>query len=387
MLFDPAFARDPQPFYTALRESGAARDDFETAVSRPTVVVTRHADVEQVLRDPAVFSSRFAEATGGLGNDRPLIPLEVDPPEHKRYRVLLDPYFAPKRMAELEAPVTELVGSLLDRFAGEGRCEFMSVFAVPLPGTVFLRLLGLPVEELDFFLEIKEKIVRGGGQPDIVKQAEVRADGGREWHAYFDTALDRLSRRRLPGLLGDLMHAEEEGMRLTREEIIDICYLLFLAGLDTVTASLSCFWHTLACSPQLRERVAADPALAPSTVEELMRWEAPVSMVARVAKEDTEVGGCPVRAGDAVLVLFGAANSDPAAMPAGETLDPSRSTNRHMSFGGGIHRCLGSHLARLELRVALREWHRRIPDYSVEPGADLKWTPIPRSVQELPLVW
>lgn len=387
LLFDPGFAGDPRPSYTQLRDLGVARDEFETDISRPTVVVTRHEDVDRVLRDPSLFSSRFAEAMGGLGNDRPLIPLEVDPPEHKKYRVLLDPYFAPRRMADLEAQMVDLVNGLIDRFAADGRCELMSQFAVPLPGTVFLQLLGLPVEELDFFLGIKEKIVRGGGEADITKQADVRSEGGREWHGYFDSALDRLAARRQPGLLGDLLDAEADGIRLTREEIIDICYLLFLAGLDTVTASLSCFWSTLAGDEALRRRIAGDPDVIPSAVEELMRWEAPVSMVARVATADTDLGGCPVSRGDAVIVLLGSANTDPSGTPDAGRLELDRSTNRHMAFGGGIHRCLGSHLARLELRVALREWHRRIPDYRIEEGADLRWAPIPRSLHELPLRW
>jgi cytochrome P450 len=386
VLTHPDFGPAPWPFYAELRRGGVARDPFETDVSRPTVIVSRHEDVERVLKDPQLFSSEFGKAVGGLGHDRPLIPLEVDPPAHKRYRVLLDPFFSPRRIAELEAGVATLVNGLIDRFP-DGGCEFMADFAVPLPATVFLTLLGLPLEDLSVFLAIKDKIVRGGGHHSIVRQAEVRAEGGREWHDYFDAALEALATERRPGLLGELIHAEDDGMRLSREEIIDVCYLLFIAGLDTVTSSLSCFWMTLIKDERLRRRIVDDPELIPAAVEELMRWESPVSMVARVATADTDIDGCAISKGDTVLVLLGSANTDPAACPHADQVDLDRAGNRHFAFGGGIHRCLGSHLARLELRVALREWHRRIPKYRLAPGVEPAWAPIPRSAVELPLLW
>jgi cytochrome P450 len=385
MMMDPSFATDPRPYFEMLRRTGVARDDLRIEGRRSTVLVSRYEHVEAVLRNAKLFSSKFGDGLGGLGNDRPMIPLQVDPPEHKKYRVLLDPFLAPRQVAKLETEVTQLVNELIDRFAERGSCEFNSEFAVPLPCTVFLALLGLPLEDLDFFLRIKEGIVRGNGELSLEKQFQARTAAGKECYAYFETALDRILRDRVDGLLLELMEAEVDGERLTRDEIMDICYLFLIAGLDTVTDSLCCFWTFLATNPEYRQEVVADPFLIPAAVEELMRWESPVSGIARVATEDTEIGGCPVHKGENLFVLVGSANLDTDTVPDADQVDFHRETNRHYAFGGGIHRCLGSHLARLELRVAMREWHRRLPDYTIPPETELTWTPMLRTVVELPL--
>ena len=207
------------------------------------------------------------------------------------------------------------------------------------------------------------------------------------YYEYFDTALDRILDERTPGLLLDLLEAEIQGERLSRDEITDICYLFIIAGLDTVTDSLCCFYTHLATHPEDRQMIVDDPTLIPNAVEELLRWETPVSAVARTATEDTEFNGCPVHKGDSILVMIGAANTDPDGLPDADRVDFRRTSNRHFAFGGGIHRCLGSHLARLELRVVLREWHRRIPHYTVAEGAKPLWTPMLRACHELPLVF
>lgn len=387
MMLDGDYARDPRPYFAMLRDGVPARDEIDAPGRKPTVLVTRHADVERVLRDPSTFSSRFGDGMGGLGNDRPMIPLQIDPPEHKKYRVLLDPYLAPRQMARLEPDVTVLVNQLIDGFVDRGSCEFTEEFAVPLPCTVFLRLLGLPLEDLGFFLALKEGIIRGNREATLAKQFEARTAAGRDCYAYFEAALDRIASKRVDGLLLQLMEAEVDGVKLTRDEIMDICYLFIIAGLDTVTDSLCCFWSHLASHPEDRRSIADEPALVPAAVEELLRWESPVSGVARVATRDTEVGGCPVHRGENLFVLVGSANTDPAAISDAGAVSFTREANRHYAFGGGIHRCLGSHLARLELRVAMREWHRRIPDYSIPAGTELVWTPMLRAVVELPLTF
>ncbi|HZT67829.1 MAG TPA: cytochrome P450 [Acidimicrobiales bacterium] len=387
MMLDPRFASDPRPFYADLRDGCPVRDDLDVPGHKPTVLVSRFQDVEQTLRNPQQFSSRFGEGMGGLGNDRPLIPLQIDPPDHKKYRVLLDPFFAPRKMALLEPDVAVLVNQMIDGFADRGECDFTAEFAVPLPCTVFLRLMGLPLEDLDFFLRIKDGIIRGNREPDLLRQAEARASAGRQCYEYFERHLDELEREKRPGLLGDLLDAEVDGIRLTRDEILDICYLMIIAGLDTVTDSLCCFWSHLASHPAHRQRIVEEPEVIPAVVEELLRWESPVSGVARMATEDTDLSGCPVRKGDNLLVFVGAANTDPEGIPDADKVDFDRATNKHYAFGGGIHRCLGSHLARMELRVALREWHRRIPEYTLEEGCELVWTPMLRACERLPLVF
>ena len=245
LMVEPAFARDPRPFFGLLRGGPPRRDDLEMPGRKPSVLVARGADVEQVLRNPPLFSSRFGDGLAGLGNDRPLIPLQIDPPEHKKYRVLLDPYFAPRQMARLEADVAALVNHLIDGFIERGECDFTRDVAVPLPSTVFLRLLGLPLEDLDFLLRIKDGIIRGNSEPTLPLQHEARVAVGRECYEYFDAHLDGPAATG-DGLLRDLLAAEVDGARLTREDIIDICYLFIIAGLDTVTDSLCCFWSYLA---------------------------------------------------------------------------------------------------------------------------------------------
>jgi cytochrome P450 len=168
--------------------------------------------------------------------------------------------------------------------------------------------------------------------------------------------------------------------------MLDICFLFLIAGLDTVSASLDCFFGYLAEHPDARRKLVDEPESIPSVVEELLRWETPVMGVARVATRDVEVGGCPIAAGENVMAVIGAANVDDAEFPDAGELRWDRETNRHLAFGGGIHRCLGSHLARLELRVALREWHRRIPDYRVKLGVELDYTPGIRTLETFPML-
>ena len=202
---------------------------------------------------------------------------------------------------------------------------------------------------------------------------------------YFNEVLDQRERERKDDLLSLFLDAEVDGDRLTREDILDICFLFLIAGLDTVTATLDCMFAFLAEHPEHRRQLAENPDIIPNAIEELLRWETPVMGVARVAVEDTELGGCPVHQGDHVMIMIGSANTDEAEFPDADQVRFDREVNRHIAFGGGIHRCLGSHLARLELRVALREWHKRIPEYEVEPDHTLVYTTGIRSIDYFPI--
>ncbi|HEX5367303.1 MAG TPA: cytochrome P450 [Acidimicrobiales bacterium] len=388
-MLDPAFSRAPQPFYREMRDSTPVlRTELGLfGVDAAMVFLSRFEDIEWALRTPGVFSSAFGTGAEGLGNDRPLIPLQIDPPDHRRYRVLLDPLFAPREVSKLEADMVDLVNDLIDRFIERGECELNGEFAVPLPCTVFLKLLGLPMEDLDLFLRLKEGIIRAYGELDPEKAKQNRVAAGRECYEYFEKVLDE--REEAPGddLLSKLMAMEIEGERLSREEILDVCFLFMIAGLDTVTDSLTCFFAYLAQHPEHRQRLVDDPAVIPSAVEELLRWETPVPMVARVAKEDIEIRGCPVKKGDNVAVVLGSANTDERAIERSDEVDFDREDNRHYAFGGGIHRCLGSHLARVELRIALREWHRRIPEYHITDHVELNYAPLLRQVENLPVTF
>jgi cytochrome P450 len=382
---DPEFAANPQPLFKMLRD--------ETPVlsvpmpSGPGVLLTRKAEIMEALRHPEIFSSNMDAVD--LKNPRPMIPLQIDPPDHKKFRKLLDPIFAPRKMAAMDDEVSALVNHLIDGFIDDGEVDFAKQFSIPFPSQVFLQLLGLPLEELDRFLTMKDGIIRPDqvtgklyGSKEVGDYQQMIADSVFE---YFEMVLDEREKERRDDLLSHFLDAEVEGDRLTRNDILDICFLFLIAGLDTVTATLDCMFAFLAQNPGHRRQLVEQPELIPNAIEEMLRWETPVMGIARVAVEDTELGGCEIHAGDQVMVMIGSANTDEAEFPDGDVVRFDREVNPHIAFGGGIHRCLGSHLARMELRVALREWHKRIPDYEIEPGHTLVYTPGIRSIDTFPL--
>ena len=385
MADNPEFAAHPQPIFKMLRD--------ETPVmsvpmgAGPGVLLTRKAEIMEALRHPEIFSSNMDAVD--LKNKRPMIPLQIDPPDHKKFRKLLDPIFAPRKMAAMEDEVAALVNRLIDGFIDDGEVDFAKRFSIPFPSQVFLTLLGLPLDELDRFLAMKDGIIR----PDHVTGTRYGAKEAQDHqqkvadatYEYFEMVLDDREKERRDDLLSRFLDAEVEGDRLSRNDILDICFLFLIAGLDTVTATLDCMYSFLAQNPGHRRQLVEDPALIPNAIEEMLRWETPVMTIARVAVADYELGGCPVHEGDQVMVLIGSANTDEAEFPDGDQVRFDREVNPHIAFGGGIHRCLGSHLARMELRVALREWHRRIPEYELEPGHTLVYTPGIRSIDTFPL--
>lgn len=377
-LMDSGNAAVPQPVYARARAEGAV----VSGVFGPQIV--RREAVEYALSHPEEFSSGMDAVD--LGQSVPLIPLQVDPPEHRKYRRLLDPIFAPKRMNVLEPDITAMVNELIDQFIDKGGCEFATEFAIPLPSSVFLKLVGLPLSELDSFLEMKDGILRPTGTDLDEIQANQKVAAKRV-EDYFAAAVKERKKERQDDILSLFLDAEVESERLTDDEILGICFLFILAGLDTVTDSLECFIARLSQHPDERAAIVDDPSIIPSAVEELLRWETPVTTVARKARRDVDLGGCPIRAGDSVSVVIGSANTDEQSVPGAGTVDLNRNPNRHLAFGGGVHRCLGSHLARLELRIALREWHRRIPEYSIVPGTELMYQMGLRHIEELPLTF
>jgi cytochrome P450 len=378
---------EPQPRYLAMIEQGGyvePMDGFAMSFDRSIT--------EYVLRNHELFSSRVEMK---LGNVRPLIPLNVDPPQHAKYRKLLDPLFAPKRMDAQEEDITRRVNALLDEFAGDGECNFTEQFAEILPSSVFLGLMGLPEDELRMFLRMRDGILHPEKQdPDALLDPDARAAvmdrTGQDIYDYFGALVDERRAHPTGDVISGFVTADIDGERLTREDVLDICFLFLIAGLDTVSDSLTCMYAFLATHPDHRRQIATDPSCIPAAVEELLRWESPVpSGVPRVATRDTELpNGTKVAQGTAVMVMYGAANIDPKEYPDGFEVRFDRQVNRHIAFGGGVHRCLGSHLARRELRVALREWHRRIPDYWIKPGHEhLEYPPGLRHVRDLTLAW
>ncbi len=375
-------AAHPQYRYKQLLAEGPVHRTGDTSV-----MIAGRAAVDEVFQDPQRFSSA---AMGGiaLGNVRPLIPLSVDPPIHKKYRKLLDPLFAPKRMDAAEPDITERVNHFMDAFVDRGECHFTDEFAVPFPSAVFLGLMGLPWDELDAMLRMKDGIIRPGGFEMTAEERMAKMEqNGQDIYAFFNAVLDEREREPRDDIMTEFLNSEVDGDALSREEILDICFLFLLAGLDTVTDSLTCSFAYLAQHPGHRQQIVDDPSVIPAAVEELLRWESPVPGVPRFCTVDTEVAGCPIKAGDSIGVGVGAANVDTAEFPDAFDVRFDREVNRHLAFGGGVHRCLGSHLARRELRVVLREWHRRIPEYELKPGIDLHYVMGLRSVENLELVW
>ena len=382
---DPEMAAPPQPVFKLMRDDMPVME-MDMGSGRG-VLLSRKLEIDQALRHPEIFSSNMDAVD--LKNKRPMIPLQIDPPEHKKFRKLLDPLFAPRKMALLDDEVSALVNRLIDGFIDRGEVDFAKEFSIPFPSQVFLTLLGLPLDELDRFLVMKDGIIR----PDHVTGKPYGSKAVNDYqqkvadsvYDYFDEILDQREVERRDDLLSHFLSAEVEGDRLSREDILDICFLFLIAGLDTVTATLDCMFSFLAQHPEHRRQIVENPTVIPNAIEELLRWETPVMGVARVAVEETELGGCPIHKGDSVMIMLGSANTDETEFPDADEVRFDREVNRHIAFGGGVHRCLGSNLARLELRVALREWHKRIPEYEVEPGHTLVYTPSIRSIEHFPM--
>ncbi len=377
----------PQERYRAAIETGGMLEPMEGFA-----LSFDRATTEHVLRHHELFSSRVDL---NLGNVRPLIPLNVDPPQHSKYRKLLDPLFAPKRMDEQEEDITRRANALIDGFVDRGECNFTEEFAELFPSSVFLGLMGLPEDELEMFLRLRDGILHPekhdpNAMLDPDARAAVMQRTGQEIYDYFGALVDDRRSQPTDDVVSRFLAAEIDGDVLTRDDILDICFLFLIAGLDTVSDSLTCMYAFLATHPEHRRQLVDDPSCIPNAVEELLRWESPVpSGVPRVATCDTRLpNGRAVKAGTAVMVSYGAANVDPSDMPDSFDVRFDREVNRHIAFGGGVHRCLGSHLARRELRITLREWHRRIPDYWLKPGhEELEYPPGLRHVKDLTLAW
>jgi cytochrome P450 len=382
-LFIPEFTGCPQPVYRRMHaQCPATRAAFTGGP-----VISRHEDVLWALRRPDLFSSAM-EMQMALGTERPMIPQQIDPPAQTKFRKILDPRFSRRRMLEIEPDIRRHANALIDEFIDRGECEFDEAFAIPLPCTAFLSLMGLPQEELRLFLELKDGIIRPKATTnDPEEPARLRAASGRQIYEYFERMIDERTKTPRDDMITYLIGAEIEGEKIARNDVLDICFLFLLGGLDTVTATLGCNIAFLAANPEHRRRLVASPELIPNAVEELLRFETPVMGVPRVVKRDISVGGLEIKEGEVAMLLLGAADVDEEAFPRGDRVDFDRERNRHLAFGGGPHRCLGSHLARMELTAAMEEWHRRIPDYSIKPGETPRYSPGIREVQHLPIVW
>lgn len=396
MSYSPETATDDNRRRLAYERSARPRQYFEQLRARcpidntenpsETLLLSR-GDVEKALRNWQDYSSDFG---GVMGSDEPIIPLNVDPPLHARYRRLLDPYFSPKKMKALQPTVDKHTNDLIDSFTERGSCDFSTELAVPLPCSTFLSLFGLPLGELDVLVRWKDIMIRPETLvPDRDRAAELQATTAMEIYSRFTAEMEDRRANPRDDLITYLTQAEIDEEPLTDSEIIRICFLMLAAGLDTVTVSLQCIFAYLTQNPDARRMLAAEPGSEVNLVEELLRWETPVQTVPRRATRDLEIApGCVITAGTAVGIALASANTDPDGLPGADTVDVRRGDLHHLAFGGGPHRCLGSHLARMELRTVVRTWHQRIPEYSLAPGTELTWNSSTlRGVDHMPLVW
>jgi cytochrome P450 len=377
----------PQPRFLEVIEAGGYLEPMEGAA-----VHFDRESIEYVLHNPQLFSSRIEM---NLGNARPLIPLNVDPPQHSKYRRLLDPLFSPRRMDEQEPDITRRANALIDTFIDKGSCNFSDEFADLFPTSVFLGLTGLPEDELPEFLRLRDGILHAekfdpNALFDPAARQAVLNRTGEEIYALFTDLIAKREAEPHDDVISQFLAAEVGGERLSHNDILDIMFLFLIAGLDTVSDTLTCFFAFLAQNPSHRKQIVDDPSCIDDAVEELLRWESPVPLgVPRVTTEDVTLpNGCRMPAGSMAMISYGAGNVDRTEFPEPTDVRFDRSPNRHMAFGKGPHRCLGSHLARRELRITLREWHRRIPDYWLTPGhEELTYPPGLRHVKDLMLSW
>lgn len=323
-------------------------------------VLTRAEDMRVVLQDTATFSSQRNLFSPLVGEDWPLVPLEVDPPDHTKFRALLNPLFAPKRMSAMQVGIRTRAVAMVEELKGRGSCEFMSEFAFPFAVSVFLQFLGLPEERRLEFMRWGEDLLHG-------EDGSTRKAGGSAIVNFLRelTAL----RRREPAedFVTFLLAARVDGRALTDNEILGMGALIFVAGLDTVAAAIGFDFSYLARNPEDQARLRANPTMIADAAEELLRAYPTVHMV-RVATKDAELQGVQIKAGDRVSCATMIANRDPHEFPDPDRIEFKRQVNRHVAFAYGPHRCVGSHLARREIIIALEEWLARVPPFRIKKG-------------------
>jgi cytochrome P450 len=351
----------------------------------------RADDITAAGRHPDVISvNPYTGLSMGMGSRDQLIPLHLTGDTHVRYRKLLTPLLTAKRMEPWGNTVREITDELIDGFIDDGHVELFERVCGPLPSKVFLRLFGLPQEDRALLIQFKDDILGATGETlDEREQHGIEA-GDRLREHLAKRLAERKNEAPRDDLISQFLTFELEGHKLTDDEIVNLMHMFTIAGLDTVTSSLSVQFAWLATHPHERERLIADPSLWPTGVEELMRTESPVPQGGlRWAAEDLEINGVEVKKGHMIFLGWGSANIDPTVFEDPMKVDLTRKPNRHMSFAVGLHRCLGSHLARMEMVTALQRFHERIPAYTVTDGERIVYRSIPgiRQAVKIPITF
>lgn len=344
-------------------------------------VLTRGEDIRYVLQTPGLFSSKGVSGFSKLlGEDWDMIPLELDPPHHTKFRALLNPLLAPARIAQMQDGIRASCIELINNVVEQGGCDFVQAFARQFPVRIFMQLMGLPLQDLDRILLWEDTLLHATDQSARVEAAAT----------IRDYLLDLIAARRKEPT-GDLTsfatHATIGGVGLTDDEMLGICYLLFVGGLDTVASSLGFYFKYLAEHPEQQQTLRDDPSLIPDAIEEMLRAYS-VVMVSRFVTQDTEVAGVSMKKGDCIAMYSMFSSLDPEDFDHPQEMDFSRSPNRHIAFSSGPHRCIGSHLARRELVIAIEEWMRLVPPFEIADDDSVRMHGgVVFGVDALPLKW
>lgn len=360
------------PFQTAqrMRELGRIFWNSTNPLFRGSWVLTQAEDMRHVLNSPQLFSSHGQAGFMTLeGAALTLIPLEADQPRHTKYRQLLNPLISPGVVAKMTEGVSRRAIALIEAVREQGHCEFNRDFAIPFPVSIFLQLMGLPEQEMDRFLAWESVLVHTGDTATGNAAMETAAIEITEYLNELAAA-----RRLAPqdDLASFIVNARIDGELLDDKEVLGIMYLLFLAGLDTVTATTGWIFHHLAENPDQQQRLRENPDQIPKAIEELLRRFSIITTHRR-CNQDVEVAGVSMKAGDWITVPYTLGSTDGGMFHDPMTVDLDRKNARHFAFGFGPHFCMGSHLARRELDVALREWLARIPNgWRVKPGVETR---------------
>lgn len=369
---DPEFLAEPFEYLERFR---GQRVIFSTAWGG-FWVPTQAEDIRKAYQRPDLFSNY----PGGLPpreGSPPMIPEELDPPEHTKYRRAVSGMFSPRRVKELEDDIRTLAAELVDEAARRDSIDLVEDFAVPLPTRIFMKRLGLPLENADLFVEWNNTLLHALGEEKRRANLEV----GEFLHKLV---ADRKANPQ-DDWISEMLAAEVDGEPLDVATVVGITFLFFLAGLETVTAGTTFAFNFLARNPEHRARLVADPTSAPKAVEELLRYYA-FTNVPRAVVQDVHFAGVDMKAGDRVLLCNSLVSRSVSENERHDVVDFDRPAPRHSAFGMGPHRCLGSHLARLELAVALELWHQKIPEYAIAEGAVIDmWGGTNMAIKHLPL--
>jgi cytochrome P450 len=370
---DPAYNQNAHQIWDQLR--GTCPVAHTNRYGGAWLPVT-HADVSAVARDTDHFSSEGAvlanrpprEEWVSLAPIGAAPPITSDPPFHADARRLLLPAFSPQVVAEWEPEIRRLCNELIDNMGDIATVDAAVQYAQNIPVYVIARMLGLPLEDSDYFRETVHMVLE-----EIGAEFGERMGAFEKLDAYLTMHVQDHIDNPKDDLIGFLLNAKIYDQPLSPEHVVGTIILLMVAGIDTTWSSIgSSIWH-LAQHPSDLQRMVNEPELLPTAIEELLRMYAPVTM-ARIVTEDAEIGGCPVKRGDSVLLPFPAANRDPEVFPDADKVIIDREENRHVAFGLGIHRCLGSNLARLELRVAVEVFIQRFPKFELADPSSVTWS-------------